>query len=115
MGKQLGFYAIQTRLHFVLQTARIDARKFEEVRSDSGLSFTDMVLQRDASPRLINIFDKSLRRDAMGIAQQWQRVGHTYHRFYNTLRGPVDRHARAETIAELRDVVSQDSGEDVLW
>jgi hypothetical protein len=101
MGQDLGFYAIATNLQFVLPIARIDARKFEEVRS--GLGFEDLVLQDTASDRLTKIINTSLRRDALATAERWRERGATFLEHYDKLRRDVSHDEREELMSELRE------------
>lgn len=100
MGKDLGFYAIATGIHFVLSTSRIDIRKFEEVRME--LAFTDLVQQDGPSQRLVRVLDRSLRRDASAAARRWQARGATFIDHYDELRRELGHDARERTMASLR-------------
>lgn len=105
MGIDLGFYSIGLGLQFVLPVARVDVRKFEEVRL--GLNFMDLVLQDRASPRLVKILDTSVRRDALKTALRWRDRGSTFLDAYDNLRSDLSGPARDQRMGELRTEASQ--------
>lgn len=100
MAQDLGFYSIQTRLHYVLKTSRIRLKAFEEVRL--GLDFSDLT-QEDESPRIRKVIDKSLRRDALATAIRWRSHGSQFLEHYDYLRGNLGYGERRQAITDLQD------------
>ncbi|WP_370324037.1 hypothetical protein [Euzebya sp.] len=102
MAKDLGFYAIQTRFQFMLDHAKVQDDKFQEVYD--GLGYVGLVRQEGPSPRLEKAIDVSLRRDAPALAQRWRDVGANFVDLYADLRrSSLSRMNREHTMNELRN------------